>query len=223
MTHSWRLVRLFMALFFVTNVACTPVVYVQPTGTMSFQQLLASDAVIGARVAAHNMRGRVGVEPPELFANAGFEFVAELFQSREVFFERLDAPICKGRFFDLTYRVGDKGFEHGKARVDLFFEQATIGVKPRHPAPKITIGETNGYHFVPSILTNLKRLLGSSCRTEDTFRNAPSCFQHMKRVAIKVRHKLVFNPFVFAYDFIKRKRFFLEDHRSNGLGQRAAK
>ncbi len=88
MTRDWRFLGLFIALLFVTNVACTPVVYVQPTGTMSFQQLLEADATIDARLAAHNMRGRVGVEPSELFANAGFEFGVELFQSHEVFFER---------------------------------------------------------------------------------------------------------------------------------------
>jgi len=87
-----------MALLFVTNVACTPIVYVQPTGTMSFQQLLEADATIDARIAAHNIKGRVGVEPPELFANAGFEFVAELFQPREVFLERLDVrDVLDGR------------------------------------------------------------------------------------------------------------------------------
>lgn len=64
MTRCWRLVRLFIALLFVTNVACTPIVYVQPTGTMSFQQLLEADATIDARIAAHNMRDRVRGDAP---------------------------------------------------------------------------------------------------------------------------------------------------------------
>lgn len=93
MKHIGMIVRLFFALLFVTNIACAPVVYVQPTGTMSFQQLLQADATIGGRVAAHNMRGRVRIEPPDLFANASFEFVAELFQAHELLFKSLCASI----------------------------------------------------------------------------------------------------------------------------------
>ncbi len=66
MTRYGRLVWLFIALLFATNVACAPVVYVQPTGTMSFQQLLQADATIDARIAAHAMRGAVcGDAPPQ--------------------------------------------------------------------------------------------------------------------------------------------------------------
>lgn len=70
MTRYGRLVWLFIALLFVTNVACTPVVYVQPTGTMSFQQLLAADATIDARIAAHAMRGGVRGDAPPPSADA---------------------------------------------------------------------------------------------------------------------------------------------------------
>lgn len=65
MKHIGMIVRLFFALLFVTNIACAPVVYVQPTGTMSFQQLLQADATIGARLAAHEMRARVRKDAPE--------------------------------------------------------------------------------------------------------------------------------------------------------------
>ncbi len=91
MTRYGRMVWLFIALLFVTNVACTPVVYVQPTGTMSFQQLLAADATIDARIAAHAMRGVY--RAVDLFAKAGFEFVAQLFQPHELLFESLWASI----------------------------------------------------------------------------------------------------------------------------------
>ena len=64
MTRYGRLVRLLIALLFVTNVACAPDVYVQPTGTMSFQQLLQADATIDARIAAHAMRG-LGRKAPQ--------------------------------------------------------------------------------------------------------------------------------------------------------------
>lgn len=134
MTRSWRLVRLFIALLFVTNVACTPVVYVQPTGTMSFQQLLEADATMDARIAAHAMRG-LGAEPAELFAKAGFEFVAQLFQPHELLFESLYAFIGMNCFFDLAFDVHDKGFEHRKANVELSLEQTAIRVPPRLCAP----------------------------------------------------------------------------------------
>lgn len=60
----WFYCPAIFALLFVTNIACAPVVYVQPTGTMSFQQLLQADATIGGRVAAHNMRARVREDAP---------------------------------------------------------------------------------------------------------------------------------------------------------------
>ena len=93
MKHIGFILRLFFSLLFVTNIACAPVVYVQPTGAMSFQQLLQADATTGGRVAAHAMRGRGSVKSPELFANASFEFVAELFQAHELLFKSLCASI----------------------------------------------------------------------------------------------------------------------------------
>lgn len=56
--------RLVLLVFVWTLLGCAPVIYVQPTGTMSFQQTLEADAVIDARSKAHALSPYARAEKP---------------------------------------------------------------------------------------------------------------------------------------------------------------
>ncbi len=141
MTRCWRLVRLFIALLFVTNVACTPIVYVQPTGTMSFQQLLEADATLDARLAAHTMRGGVGVEPPELFANAGFEFGVDFMVNGEITFPKYAFFWCECLRVEPFFALDDEGFEYRNSSIEFAVELAASDVDPGKRAFLQVIGK----------------------------------------------------------------------------------
>lgn len=55
MGYSHRFLWFYIGSFFVTNLACAPMVYVEPANAISFEQTVTIDSTIGARVEAHNV------------------------------------------------------------------------------------------------------------------------------------------------------------------------
>lgn len=64
MLYFQRLLWLWVAFLFVTNVACTPVVALEPANALSFEQLVELDARLDGRAEAHAIAARVRGDAP---------------------------------------------------------------------------------------------------------------------------------------------------------------